>query len=64
VYGIYFDNNGTMFNDKQFNIKKNDSIIIDNVRNIDIPRLYELIFKRFLDEAVPKMTNKRIKTYC
>jgi len=58
VCGIYFNDNGTMLSDKQFNIDKDDSIIIDNVRYIGTPRLYELIFKRFPNEAVFTEDNK------
>jgi len=41
-----------MLGDKQFNIDKDDSIIINNVRYIGTPGLYELIFKRISNDAV------------
>ncbi|KAL6253553.1 hypothetical protein P5V15_015621 [Pogonomyrmex californicus] len=53
VYGVYFDKtNGAMLGDKKFDVDKNDSIIIDNVRYNGTPGLYELIFKRLPDDAV------------
>jgi len=45
IYGVYLSNNST-------NDLKDDSITIDNVRSIDTPGLYELIFKRSPDDAV------------
>ncbi|KAL6259391.1 hypothetical protein P5V15_009309 [Pogonomyrmex californicus] len=41
-----------MLGDKKFDVDKNDSIIIDNVRYNGTPGLYELIFKRLFDDAV------------
>ncbi|KAL6258409.1 hypothetical protein P5V15_010367 [Pogonomyrmex californicus] len=41
-----------MLGDKKFDVDKNDSIIIDNVRYNGTPGLYELIFKRLPDDAV------------
>ncbi|KAL6253999.1 hypothetical protein P5V15_015852 [Pogonomyrmex californicus] len=53
VYGVYFDKNSSaMLGDKKFDVDKNDSIIIDNVRYNGTPGLYELIFKRLPDDAV------------
>ncbi|KAL6265823.1 hypothetical protein P5V15_002643 [Pogonomyrmex californicus] len=53
VYGVYFDKtNGAILGDKKFDVDKNDSIIIDNVRYNGTPGLYELIFKRLPDDAV------------
>jgi len=37
-----------MLGDKRFDIDKDDSIIIDNVRYIGTPGLYKLIFKRMM----------------
>ena len=51
VYGVYFDN-GVKLGDKNFEIDKDDSIIIDNVRYAGTPGLYELIFKRLPDDDV------------
>ncbi|XP_072750980.1 uncharacterized protein [Anoplolepis gracilipes] len=53
VYGVYFDRmNELRLGNKQFNIKKDDSIIIDDVRYIGTPGLYELIFKRIPDDEL------------
>jgi len=53
VYGMYFDSdNGIILGDKRFDIDKNDSIIIDNVRYIGTPGIYKLIFKRILDDTL------------
>ncbi|KAL6254107.1 hypothetical protein P5V15_014727 [Pogonomyrmex californicus] len=67
MYDIYFDKSGTMLGDKKFDVDKNDSIIIDNVRYngtselyelyelyklYELYELYELIFKRLPDEAI------------
>ncbi|KAL6265903.1 hypothetical protein P5V15_002746 [Pogonomyrmex californicus] len=64
VYGVYFDKSDTVIDDKKFNVNKNDSIIIDNVRYNGTSELYELIFKRLLDEAIfiedDKQTYKNI----
>ncbi|KAL6268287.1 hypothetical protein P5V15_001404 [Pogonomyrmex californicus] len=52
VYSVYFNKGGTMLGDKKFDVDKDDSIIIDNVRCNGILGLYELIFKRLPDEAI------------
>ncbi|XP_072743255.1 uncharacterized protein [Anoplolepis gracilipes] len=53
VYGVYFDRkNELRLGNKQFNINKDDSIIIDDVRYIGTPGLYELIFKRIPDDEL------------
>ncbi|KAL6257284.1 hypothetical protein P5V15_007103 [Pogonomyrmex californicus] len=53
-----------MLGDKMFDVDKNDSIIIDNVRYNGTPVLYELIFKRLHDEAIFIEDDKQTyKTY-
>src|SRR5580765_5169515 len=43
-----------LLGNKRFDIDKDDSIIIDNVRYIGTPGLYELIFKRIPDDIIYK----------
>ncbi|KMQ83363.1 hypothetical protein RF55_20240, partial [Lasius niger] len=52
VYGVYFDKNEMRLGNKRFDIDKDDTIIIDNVRYIGTPGLYELIFKRMPDDEI------------
>lgn len=52
VYSIYFDKDKMLLSNKRFDIDKDDSIIIDKVRYIGTPRLYELIFKRIPDDVI------------
>ena len=52
VYGVYFDKDEMLLGNKQFDIDKDDSIIIDKVRYIGTPGLYELIFKRIPDDII------------
>jgi hypothetical protein len=52
VFGVYFDKDGTKLGDKRFDIDRDDSVIIDNVRYVGTPGLYELIFKKLPDKTV------------
>ncbi|KYM96057.1 hypothetical protein ALC62_13290 [Cyphomyrmex costatus] len=52
VYGIYLNENGTMLDNKRFDIDTNDFVIIDGVKYKGTPGLYELIFKRIPDDAI------------
>ncbi|KYN02973.1 hypothetical protein ALC62_06193 [Cyphomyrmex costatus] len=52
VYGVYFDENGTMLGDKKFDVDTDDTIIIDGNRYKGTPGLYELIFKRLHDDDI------------
>ena len=52
VYGVYFDDSRPMLGDKAFDIDKDDNIIIDGVKYRGTVGLYELIFKRILDDTV------------
>ncbi|EFN61455.1 hypothetical protein EAG_02030 [Camponotus floridanus] len=52
VYSVYFDENGMRLGNKRFDIDKDNSIIIDKVKYIGIPGLYELIFKRIPDDVI------------
>ena len=58
VYGVYFDENGTMLDNKKFNVDSDDTIIIDGVRYKDTPGLYELIFKK-IPNAIYTENDKR-----
>jgi len=49
-YGL--DKDGMMFGSKRFDVDKADNIIIDGVRYVDTPGLYELIFKRVPDDVI------------
>ena len=52
VYGVYFKNDEMWLGSKRFDIDKDDNIIIDKVRYIGTPGLYELIFKRIPDDEI------------
>jgi len=52
MYGVYLDKDRMMFGSKQFDVDKADNIIIDGVRYVDTPGLYELIFKRVPDDVI------------
>jgi len=52
VYGVYFNNNEMQLGNKRFDMDRDDSIIIDKVRYIGAPGLYELIFKRIPDDVI------------
>lgn len=52
AYGVYFDVNGTMIGDKKFDVDKDDTIIVDNVRYVGTPGLFELIFKNHPNDDV------------
>jgi len=52
VYDVYFNNNEMQLGNKRFDIDRDDSIIIDKVRYIGTPGLYELIFKRIPDDVI------------
>ena len=60
VYGVYFDNSGSMLGDKAFDIDKDDNIIIDGVKYRGTAGLYELIFKRIPDDTVCTDADKQI----
>jgi hypothetical protein len=52
VYGVYFNDEGTLLGDKRFDIDKNDNIIVDGVTYAGTPGLFELIFKRIPDDVI------------
>jgi len=51
MYSVYLDKDGMMFG-KRFDVDKVDNIIIDGVRYVSTPGLYELIFKRVPDDVI------------
>lgn len=59
VYGVYFDDNGTIFGDKQFDVDVDDSIIVDGIRYVGTPGLYELIFKKISNNNIYTQDDKR-----
>ena len=59
VYGVYFDENGTMLGNKKFDVDTGDTIIIDEVRYKDTPGLYELIFKKIPNDAIYTENDKQ-----
>ncbi|KYN29791.1 hypothetical protein ALC57_00756 [Trachymyrmex cornetzi] len=64
VYGVYFDENGTMLGNKKFDVDTDDTIIIDGERYKGTPGLYELISRRFQTTlSTPRMINKRTNIY-
>lgn len=52
VFGVYYDEHGTMLGDKKFDVDTDDTIIVGDTRYRGTPGLYELIFKREPDETV------------
>ena len=59
VYGVYFDENGTMLGNKKFYVDTDDTIIIDGVRYKGTPGLYELIFKKIPNDAIYTENDKQ-----
>jgi len=63
VYGIRLDKDGIMMlGSKKFDVDSSDHIIIDGVRYVGTPGLYELIFKRV--ETMTCTINVNTKAYC
>ncbi|XP_070529969.1 uncharacterized protein [Cardiocondyla obscurior] len=58
VYGVYFNDNGTMICNKRVDLDKNDNILIDGKKYPGTVGLYELIFMRFPDESSYTETDK------
>ncbi|KAL6417605.1 hypothetical protein ACFW04_012621 [Cataglyphis niger] len=52
VYGVYISEDGAMLGDKRFDVDTDDSILINGIRYVGTPGLYELIFKRMPDDLV------------
>ncbi|KYN41595.1 hypothetical protein ALC56_03955 [Trachymyrmex septentrionalis] len=52
VYSVYLHKDGLMFDNKRFDVDDADNIIIDSVRYVGTPGLYQLIFKRIPDDAL------------
>lgn len=46
VYGVYFNDSGTMIGNKRIDLAKNDDIFVDKKRYPGTRGLYELIFKK------------------
>ncbi|KYN14209.1 hypothetical protein ALC57_13593 [Trachymyrmex cornetzi] len=61
VYGVYFNDEGTMLGDKRIALHKNDDIIIGGKRYDVIAGLYELIFMKFPNESI--CTDDDVHTY-
>ncbi|KYN28610.1 hypothetical protein ALC57_02002 [Trachymyrmex cornetzi] len=61
VYGVYFNDEGTMLGDKRITLHKNDDIIIDGKRYDGTACLYELIFMKFPNESI--FTDDDVHTY-
>lgn len=61
VYGVFYDRNRMMLGDKQFDVDKDDNIIINGVLHTGTPGLYELIFRRLPTEG--SYTKKDLQTY-
>ncbi|XP_070518834.1 uncharacterized protein [Cardiocondyla obscurior] len=59
VYGVYFNDNGTMTGNKRVDLDKNDNILIDGKKYLGTVGLYELIFMRFPDESSYTDTDKK-----
>ncbi|KYN20086.1 hypothetical protein ALC57_07566, partial [Trachymyrmex cornetzi] len=53
VYGVYFNENGTMLGNKNFDIDSDDTIICNHgMRYKGTPGLYELIFKKIPNDTI------------
>jgi len=59
VYGVYLDKDRMMFGSKRFDVDNANNIIIDGVRYVNVPDLYELIFKRIPDDVIYRMISGR-----
>ncbi|KYN13316.1 hypothetical protein ALC57_14496 [Trachymyrmex cornetzi] len=59
VYGVYFDQNGTMLGNKKFDVDTDDIIIIDGERYKGTLGLYELIFKKIPNDAIYTENDKQ-----
>jgi hypothetical protein len=59
VYGVYFLHTGTKLGNKSFDVDIEDNIIIDGVKYVGTPGLYELIFKKYPDEEVYTENDKQ-----
>jgi hypothetical protein len=59
VYGVYFNNGGTMLGDKRVDLDKQDDVIIDQKRYAGTPGLYELIFMKFPNETIVTKLDKQ-----
>jgi len=51
VYGVYFNDDGTMIGNKRIELDKNDNIFIDGKKYPGTVGLYELIFMKFPNES-------------
>ncbi|XP_070527153.1 uncharacterized protein [Cardiocondyla obscurior] len=51
VYGVYFNDSGTMIGSKRIELDKNDDIFIDGKKYPGTVGLYELIFMKFSNES-------------
>ncbi|KYN22394.1 hypothetical protein ALC57_05206 [Trachymyrmex cornetzi] len=60
VYGVYFDENGTMLGNKKFDVDTDDTIIIDGERYKGTPGLYKLIFKKIPNDAIYTENDKQM----
>lgn len=64
VYGVYMSAKGAMLGNRRFNIDADDSILIDEIKYIGTPGLYELIFMKNPDSLIytekDKLTYKSI----
>lgn len=52
MYSVYFNKNKIMLGNKQFNINKDNYIIINKVCYTGISELYMMIFKRISDDII------------
>ncbi|KAL6268063.1 hypothetical protein P5V15_001149 [Pogonomyrmex californicus] len=60
VYGVYFDESGSMLGGKRFDVAADDSVIVGDARYPSTPGLYELIFKRLPDDVVYTENDKQM----
>ena len=59
VYGVYLGKDGMMLGSKKFDVDSEDNIIVDGMRYVGTPGLYELIFKRYPDDSLYTENDKR-----
>ena len=50
--GVYLHKDGLIFGNKHFDMDDADNIIINGVRYVGTPSLYELIFKRIPNDLL------------
>lgn len=61
TYGVRLTKDGMMFGNKRFDVDKADNMLVDSIRYVGTPGLYELIFKKIPDDDL--YTETDMQTY-